>query len=180
MLMTLYHGTDLEAAKEIEKDKFTVKKNPKHWLGNGIYFFTDKALAKWWTSGPTKKFGTEVKEPAILEVTVEVDEKNILDLRQFEQYSELAKQYRIFLEMFIEHGVQKISDERFRCLFFDWYMKVCPNIDIIIANFFSLKQPYICDDAKSFFGHTYIEYGETQVCLKEHKQSVILRKEILS
>ena len=53
--LQVYHGTEFEIAQKICKEEFICKKNLEHWLGNGIYFYLDKPLAKWWTTNPSKK-----------------------------------------------------------------------------------------------------------------------------
>ena len=50
-----YHGTKKRFAESIINDGFkiaTPKDNDNHWLGHGIYFYSDYELAEWW--GKTK------------------------------------------------------------------------------------------------------------------------------
>ena len=72
--LKLYHGTDFDIAQKICAEGFMCKTNLEHWLGNGIYFYLDKPLAKWWTTNPSKKFGTVIKQPVVLEQTKESNE----------------------------------------------------------------------------------------------------------
>jgi len=37
----VYHGTDSSLFKSIKSNNFTTSKGDDHWLGEGIYFFTD-------------------------------------------------------------------------------------------------------------------------------------------
>ena len=121
-MLTLYHGTDVVAAKKIASDKFEPKPNPCHWLGNGIYFYFDKSLAEWWTTNPSSKFGCRVSEPALLKVEVEIDETEILDLRRFDTYVEIANEFeRFFTQLYIPFHRETISEMQIKCLFFDWY-----------------------------------------------------------
>lgn len=180
MELILYHGTDLDIANKIVQSKFSYKSSPYHWLGNGIYFYMDKPLAKWWTSNPSKTFGTKVKVPAIVKTTIQVEEKNILDLRNFKTYHDIAEEFeRIFTELYIPHHKKIISEVQIKCIFFDWYFSMHRDIKIIIGNFFSLSQPYFHDDEKNFFTHTNLLYGETQVCLNDKYQDIIIDKEVI-
>ena len=49
-ILHLYHGTDLKCAESIRTNGFVPRYSSEHWLGNGIYFFEDRALAEWWTT----------------------------------------------------------------------------------------------------------------------------------
>ena len=46
-----YHGTTSSAQESIENhglDPNLVEKRDDHWLGQGVYFYDDFDLAKWW------------------------------------------------------------------------------------------------------------------------------------
>ena len=50
-----YHGTKERFAASIINNGFKIairKENDNHWLGHGIYFYSDYELAEWW--GRTK------------------------------------------------------------------------------------------------------------------------------
>jgi len=50
-VITGYHGTSSNYAESIEKhglDPDKTHTRPDHWLGQGVYFFEDSDLAKWW------------------------------------------------------------------------------------------------------------------------------------
>lgn len=180
MDLILYHGTDLKYANEIVQNGFVPKSNPCHWLGNGIYFYFDKSLAKWWTTNPTKKFGAEITTPAIVKTTIALEKENILDLRLFETYSKISIEYeKFFTEIYLPYHNQTINAMEFKCLFFDWYFAMNPQIKVIIGEFFSLEQGYLDEKARSFFEHTNLLFGETQVCLRVDCQNIIINKEIL-
>ncbi len=180
MEMVLYHGTDLEIARKIKTEDFICKKNPEHWLGNGVYFFADEYLARWWTSNPSKKFGSEVKDAAILKVTLEVDDEHILDLRNFDTYIKVAQDFERYYDgLFMQFKLYPLTDNQFQCLFFDWYLITHPEIQMIIGTFTSTMQPYSNDNARSFSKKTKILYGEQQICLKSDCQHIIKKKEVV-
>lgn len=179
-MLTLYHGTDATVAKKIASDKFVPKPSPCHWLGNGIYFYFDRSLAEWWTTNPTSKFGCRVSEPALLKVEVEINETEILDLRKFDTYVEIANEFeRFFTELYIPFHRETISEMQIKCLFFDWYFLTNKNIKMIIGDFYSLDQPYFEHNERDFYEHTNLLFGETQVCLKTEHQNIIVSKEVV-
>jgi hypothetical protein len=180
MTFVLYHGTDYNAAISIQSGEFRPKPNPYHWLGNGIYFYIDRALAEWWTTNPTEKFGCNVEHPALVMAKVEVEEDEILDLRRFEIYVRLAEEFeRFFTQIYIPYHRETISEMQIKCLFFDWYFLAHPKIKIIIGDFYSFEQPYFSKNECDFYEHTKLSFGETQVCLKKECQDIIIKKEVI-
>jgi len=88
--ITVYHGTSKQDAKSILKEGFNRSKGDHHWLGDGVYFFTDKlctepeqnakewAIASAWDNGSYR-----YTEGAVLMVEVEIpaeDSRFYLDL----------------------------------------------------------------------------------------------------
>jgi hypothetical protein len=180
MKLTLYHGTDYNVAELIQAGSFEPKPNPCHWLGNGVYFYFDRPLAEWWTSNPTAKYGCEVSHPALVKVEVEIEENQILDLRKFKTYVNIAEEFeRFFTQLYIPYHRVTISEMQIKCLFFDWYFLSHPDIKMIIGDFYSLEQPYFQQDERDFYAHTNLLFGETQVCLKKEHQSIIINKEVI-
>lgn len=48
-IQELFHGSEMHRAdKIVEELKFTISKDDKHWLGDGIYFYFDRTLAYRW------------------------------------------------------------------------------------------------------------------------------------
>ena len=179
--LTGYHGTDLGVANNIVKSNFSCKFNKEHWLGQGIYLYIDKSLAKWWTTKPTRKHGTEITNPAIIECKIEVDESKVLNLCTLEGYKKYIDLYNSFLQDWMSHRKSKneISFKEFRCVFFNYVLIAC-DIDVIIAPFVLPDQPYMPKYANEQFGHEmHILYTEVQVCIKESKQYIIKSKTII-
>ena len=180
MKLTLYHGTDLSAAEMIQTGSFEPKPNPYHWLGNGVYFYFDRPLAEWWTSNPSAKYGCKVSHPALVKTEIEIDENQILDLRKFKTYVNIAKEFeRFFTQLYIPYHRETISEKQIKCLFFDWYFLSHQDIKMIIGDFYSFEQPYFHQDERDFYKHTNLLFGETQVCLKKEHQSIIINKEVI-
>lgn len=87
-----YHGTDQKCLHNITIDGFKCKENDEHWLGNGIYFFIEYDLAKWWALIKHSKFGNNVDTPVVIEVELSCDSDDIVDLRVLENYNWIYKQ----------------------------------------------------------------------------------------
>lgn len=165
--MVLYHATDLEAAKAIQKGCFSCRTNKEHWLGNGIYFYQDYSLAEWWATNPTNKFGTTISTPAI--ITCEVDDlkHRSLNLLKLKDYKLFCKSFNDeFLPLYIKNQDEhEIPDwKQVRCAFCD-FMASLHRYDIIIGNFNKQDQPYLPDSFNSLFKTFLLNYTEVQVCI---------------
>lgn len=177
MTLTVFHGTKTSVVKKIEQNGFIVKHNKEHWLGNGVYFFVDKELAKWWSSNPTRKFGLQNKESAsILEYELCIDEKvKVLDLRTLNGYKKFAKMFKdlhiIFAEM-IEDYDKMMPIQAVICSVFDTFF--AQGIEVIIGSYYIPKQPYLDNVDTTLFKHTGLAYFEVQICVKEELQKKIL------
>lgn len=163
-----YHGTDLERAKEIVKSDFIYKHNSKHWLGNGVYFYLDYSLAKWWTTNPSKMFGTKINTESIIQVEIEIDENDILDLRILEDYKEFSDIYYNEFIPEIDTGIlgeiNSHNYKKVRCSFCD-YLKNSYDLKCIIGNFDIPSQRYIPNKCRKLSDYLKLHYIETQVCL---------------
>ena len=167
-----YHGTDESYLPDILKNGFRANKNPTHWLGNGIYFYLDYELAKWWTTNPTSRFGSPIKNPVVIRASIHSTAKNTLDTRKLDDYRYLAELYEEFWAELTSGTVTKsINELKLRCMFFDW---IHSNFvyDIFIAGFEKPQKPYGGDTLKYKFKIPYVEY---QLCVFENE--LIIQKE---
>lgn len=179
--LTAYHGTDKSVASDIVETGFHCKPNKEHWLGEGIYLYIDKALAEWWTTKPTKKHGTNITQPVIVECSVEVSEDRVLNLCTLDGYKKYIDLYNTFFRdwAFKCRTQQEVSFKQLRCAFFN-YVFLMYGIDVIIAPFVLPDQPYMPQYSKEEYGkEMHILYTEVQVCIREDAQNIIKRKEII-
>ncbi|MCM1267553.1 MAG: hypothetical protein NC302_06580 [Bacteroidales bacterium] len=175
----LYHGTDLKNAKKILNGNFKIKKNEEHWLGNGVYFFEDDSLAKWWTTKPTAKFGTsQITTPAVIECQIEIEKQDILDLRCLEDYKFFSEIYKdVYLKQMLYNGSEKpLEIAKLRCAFCD-FMQERYQYKMIIGTFYQPKQPYLPTKYGKYFKKFKLPYVEIQYSVFD--KSVIVKKEIL-
>lgn len=181
MEFILYHGTDKKYANDIISSGFVVKQNRSHWLGNGVYFFTDETLAKWWTTKPSKKFGHTISTPAIVRCVFTVKEDTVLDLRKFDDYTYCFEQFEYFYNNMYRpfSTMAQIDINKLRCTFFDWLFDI-NQYTAIIGTFISAEQPYYepIKQADADFKHLNIAYNEVQVCIPETQQTHITDKQV--
>ena len=176
-----FHGTDKAVAEDLLHNKFSCKSNDEHWLGNGIYFFVDKSLAEWWTTKPSKKYGTKIDNRAILECDIEIDESRVLNLCSLEGYKKYADLFNhFFSNVFYENRPDELLDfKKIRALFFN-HLFLCKKIDMVIAPFIEPEQPYLPHfDNENYFKEMHIMYTEIQICFHEKYQDVIKTKSLI-
>ena len=182
MELEVFHGTDRSCAKDIVSQRvFIVKENTQHWLGNGIYFYIDCGLADWWTTRPTKKFGSEIKRPAIVKCRIEVDKAVVLDLRTKSDYNKCADLchsfYHDYYKKYAKKPLRQINLNKFRCTFFDWLFAV-HNVKVIIGTFSGSVQEYLTP-THTEFENLKLKYTEVQVCVAADCQDVIKSFELV-
>lgn len=82
-----YHATSAHAGRLIEKNGFKIRKDNKHWLGNGIYFFKDNpdfdsyGDAKKWFEKMNKlgKYPNNDDNGCLIRVKLEIKKDDIID-----------------------------------------------------------------------------------------------------
>lgn len=159
-----YHGTDEQYVNDIINNGFKYHQNEKHWLGNGIYFYLDYALAEWWATSPTSNFGNQIKKPTVIKAKIISNPINTIDTRILDDYMYLLELYDEFFNELCQKGtvVNSISKEQLRCMFFDWVHSQFEGIEIFIAGFEKNKKHNNANDLKYQFKIPYVEY---QMCV---------------
>lgn len=170
MSLKLFHATDESRVQSILKGGFVYKPNDEHWLGNGIYFFLDYDLARWWSTNPSKKFSVKISEPAILCVDLTISSDDTLDmnllsgyLNCLDAYDRFEKEMLMTLEPEIQHSLKKL-----RCAFFDTVFKAS-NIKAIIGSFAHEDQRYLKTKPDSIITQLRLfdlPFVEKQVCVR--------------
>lgn len=168
---TGYHATAIENVELILTQGFEFKRNKEHWLGNGVYFFTDLALAYWWKSNPTIKFGSFSQNKVILKALMKVGRDDVCDLRELKDYIFCYDQYNLFAKELEELGepiqTRKLSVEELRCIFFDWLAeRFC--LKLCVGCFYKKTPKYLkhdTDRCKTLMPDLKIPYNEIQMCV---------------
>lgn len=168
--LKLYHATDESRVQSILNGGFVCKTNDEHWLGNGIYFFLDYDLARWWSTNPTKKFSVKISKPAILCVDLNILSDDILDLSLLSGYLNCLDAYVRFeketlttLEPEIRHSLKKL-----RCAFFDTVFRTS-YVEAIIGSFAHDDQKYLKTQPDSIIKQLRLfdlPFVEKQVCVR--------------
>lgn len=172
MIFEAYHATDKSNVDNILNNGFTYKPNPKHWLGNGAYFFIDYGLAFLWCEDHSSSYG-DIEDGVVLVVTIETDNKYTFDLRSIDNFNKLKDLYTMYVEQ-SKNACQKNKKyinpndyERFRSSFFNWLIRT-KNLQCIIAYIntrdSSFQKPTSC---KNNFEKMDIGYHEVQVCIPQ-------------
>ena len=170
---TAYHATDKHNVESIISNNFTFNKSDEHWLGNGVYFFKDIALAReWGKRTPTKKFGT-IDEYAIIKAIIEVDDDYVCDMTILDDYEFVAERFSEFFKSLADKkiGLENMSYLKLRCAFFNTLIKKY-NLKCLISNFEDRKK--FID--KDLLRNIKITYVETQICIID-KSCIILRSQ---
>lgn len=178
-----YHGTDYDLAQKIIEEGFKPNDNKEHWLGNGIYFFKDFALAVWWATSRHENYGAKIDTPCVIKVVLTADRDRVLDLRNIEDLQRFME-----MKVCLDYKIDKdnITDEEYRCKLFDHLFEIY-NIDIVVGCFDSKEKKYI-DDVKvvdhvsgdvieglqKTLNDLKIMFCEVQYCVKKNRQSEII------
>lgn len=178
-----YHGTKERFANSIINDGFKIankKVNDNHWLGHGIYFYSDYELAEWW--GRTKvnrqneKYGLD-DTPIVIKGVIEGDTVWDLDrpfmLRKFKECQKELEQE------FIKAGVKLDfskgdTSEKIRCFWMDT-VKEAHNISVIIYTFTRdnpsyVESKYHVNRREEFsLRNLGLTYHEKQICVTDNR-----------
>ena len=131
-----YHGTKKKFINSIVSDNFKLeeeRKTDNHWLGHGIYFFSDYELAEWWAetkvNAQNRKYGNN-DQPGVIKAKICAN--NIMDLDNPSQLDKFVDFCEEIEQQLIKKGIvldftnnlnlhedSGIILERKRCFFMD-------------------------------------------------------------
>ena len=108
-----YHGTTVYNAKEIIKSGFKIEKcksRNDHWLGIGIYFFTDVSYAHWWAN---------MREPGVvLSGNIKCDDNKYLDLDNVQEINKFTDKCRYYKK---QYPGKYLDKNQYRCAMIELY-----------------------------------------------------------
>lgn len=135
-----WHGTSEESAAQILESNFQESAGPDHWLGDGVYFFTNGlgdpfTHARDWIISEAHK--TKISRYAILRAGVHVNDTAILDLRTVEGL-ELFNQFRRSFLAKVRRGKKGFAnpDESYSDSKVIEVMKQKVEIEVVIKNMY--------------------------------------------
>lgn len=178
----MYHGTKIKQGQEIIKSQsMKSSRGDDHWLGDGIYFYTEEVYAFRWIAikysnnfknEHSEEFLNIFNEYTILKATVEVDEERIFSLNESETYlfflyiSDLLKRKKRYSSKF--RNIKIVDGVVLNILFEDLGYK--KKYDLVEATF-PIKQN------NKNLKFTRLEYiPETQICIKNANVIIKIEK----
>lgn len=110
VMLKCYHGTKKENQQKILKEGFKLSEACKgHWLGKGIYFYTNLYYALEWVIIGNNKYKDFIANGAILEANINCSDYELLDLNDPIGYKFYLEIIEIIKEKFPEK-VNKIKN----------------------------------------------------------------------
>ena len=178
-----YHGTKERFAASIINNGFKIairKENDNHWLGHGIYFYSDYDLAVWW--GRTKvnrqkeKYGyndTAIVIKGVIEGDTVWDLDRPSMLRKFKECQKELEQE--FVKTGIKLDFSKDDTQmKMRCFWMD-AVKEAYNISVIIYTFTRdnpsyVESKYHVNSREEFsLRNLGLTYHEKQICVTDDR-----------
>lgn len=180
-----YHGTKERFVDSIINDGFKIapsKEGDNHWLGHGVYFYSDYELAEWWSrtkvERQNEKYGYNDK-PVVIKGHIHAENIWNLDnpfrMKQFKECQKnLEKQFvELGIKLDFTKGKRKLS-EKIRCFWMD-AVKENENIEVIIYTFSRSNPSYIASEyhvnvVEDFsLANMGLAYHEKQICVTNDK-----------
>lgn len=171
-----FHGTSSIWRESIDRIGLDPKKSnyrADHWLGQGVYFFKEFVIAKWWAQTIVHKHKEE-NYSLIYKAVVEASEEEILNLddnKQLDKFVTEILKYIDEIEATCSGKMPILTNEKLRAVFFDYYKQV-NNISVMIRTFLKDKVKYGIirrnDDLnkqQKLLRTLGIYYNETQICV---------------
>ena len=176
-----FHGTFVEAIDSIVKEGFHIVRRDNHWLGQGVYFYDNSPLARWWISRNSKsdhqkrdKGTSFVVIKAQLSSTVD----SVLDLDSVEGVNSFYQKIHENWDVF--RTVQFSNDEHKNLCFVLDVLSEQYGFKIIIKTFESLDPSYGLVNTRAFDRELFklnVRYKERQICVRSNPCIKILELE---
>lgn len=168
-----YHITDAALCENIIRNGFTYNFNPKHYLGQGIYFYNDFDIAKLNVQNEKINYGCTSKK-TILHCTISTLLKQFLDLDIPSQNTKFRKFWNELLEYIEKNNIQvTFQNEKdflknkylyYKCYVLDLYKRE-NNYNVVVKTF-SIDTPSYGESIYNlkFSGLPYLE---KYICVSE-------------
>lgn len=158
---TGYHGSAAYDVEKLIKDiketgfKYTVRDN--HWLGQGIYFFSEEEWAIMW-SNQNKNTG---KDKCIIKVKIFCEDEKFLDLDLVSNHRKVGKYIQKIDEILKEEGLTPEFREG------DKHQETCFYLDIIKQeyNYKILKQTFPLENRNPKTNGIGLYLSQIQFCV---------------
>lgn len=168
MTLTGYHGTHVKHVSDIISNGFNTTIRDDHWLGQGIYFFDNLDLAKWWAETKFKHDYNNVA--AVINVEIDALPEQILNLDSvvgMDYFFTELKKLLSSLNISLKFDLNKRTEN------FCWAIDLLKDhlgIGVVIRSFLKKRPTYgkhdVSEFEKDFFPlPSYFMYTETQLCV---------------
>ncbi len=116
----LYHGTDAETARKIEKTGFEIRGCVGSWCGKGVYFYDVKRKA-WWAAARKcreikNKTNRKIKPDILLADIVDLEDDKIFDMRIHTDICDFEEKTKFLFEDGSKIKIEGIEDENERII----------------------------------------------------------------
>lgn len=160
-----YHNTEVANVEDILQHGFIYKENDKHWLGQGIYFFSDID-----TATINLDMLTHENEIDTIAVEIEVEESQFLDLDNSKNLNSFRSYCQRTGNDYEKKGYSLIIDEpdkkkamlKYKCFFMDLFKQEYDYV-VVSKTFAKDNPPY----AEPIEGIKYLglSFLETYICV---------------
>ncbi len=183
-----FHGTALRNIDAILSDGFKSNERPDHWLGQGLYFFSDFDLALWWIK--TKIKSGDGSRCAVVNASMECDDRLWLDLDTLKGINYFIKEINAILTatshlISLKFNAARLEDDEIRirhfCFALD-LLKKFRNIQLVAMTFRKDKPSYAEYSISNFENQHFIlpwdfTYQERQICSTSN--DIIMSKKVV-
>lgn len=173
-----YHNTESDNVKDIITNGFKYRKNEKHWLGQGIYFFDnlDMAFRNIDMLDHEKDIKTIVAEINVTDSEfLNLDEvKNLNEFRKFcsQLYQKMEKEG---IELVIKGKSKNVALLTYRCFFLDLFKE--EKGYKVVSKTFAKDNPQYAEKVIGFEKYFGLPFLETYICVSGNEY--IINKEVI-
>lgn len=164
MKKVVFHGT---ASNDIDRlindilvNGFNYKKRDNHWLGQGIYFFSEIEWAFQWSNQPRNKD----KDTCILEATIFCNDNEFLDLDLPGGHRKITSAIKDINNELKENNILVFkfkNEEQKRCFYLDFIKKK--------YSYQIIKHTFILENKNSITRDIGIGLSQIQYCVSSNK-----------
>ena len=176
-----YHGTHSGHADSIEKngldpDKTRIRRD--HWLGQGVYFYDEFDLAKWWAYDIAGKPYNYGNFPIVYQAQIQAPDEEVLNLDNHEEYDLFMNRVLNMqkeIEKDEEGRVPIFRPEQQRAVYFDYYREMYHKSVIMFtfskdcAGYGTFRKAAELSQQRKLAKNLGLAYHEKQICVSKKK-----------
>lgn len=168
-----YHNTESNNVNDIIANGFLCKRNEKHWLGQGVYFFKDSDTA--FRNIDMLNHDRDIKTIA---AEIDVEDSQFLNLDEAQKLNEFRRYFSQLYEKMKQEGIQLIINGKskkdslltYRCFFLDLF-KQEKGYEVVLKTFAKDNPPY-AEKVAGFEEYFGLPFLETYICVSGNEYIV--------